>query len=355
MAVIRDEYNYKAIEHNYERMTLVKEWRDTVHFISWYTQSFVIRFLNYDETVLQESVLEAWEMPVYTGRTPTKPGDEEFVYNFTWWNPEITVVDWDKNYTAQFEAVPAPERHTYEFKDYWALSKWTYITTAQQLSSAGFSTTTDYQFYNWDITISWVPTHVEWLIWKYDSSRYKYNAVWLSKLLTSPWDTLKKLTLDFWMLLDVNLWGAISSMDTIEFYKEKGIYQGTDLIMWQIVQQRWNNEVYRHRSATVWEDISMQMPEWFDVEHQRRYQIIIDFENWTMTRRVWKDIDSFHNWTSNWWDAESVEMAIPDIETIKSRLETKWLLLELKVPESSKRLADWGYVTAFQYISYVIE
>lgn len=360
MAVIRDESNYKAIEHDNERMTLVKEWRDTVHFISWYVPPvYVIRFLNYDGTVLQESELEAWETPVYTGETPTKPDDTEYKYIFDWWDSEIVVVDWNKDYTAQFEAepIPVPVWNVFEFKDYWDLSKWTYITTTQQLENAWFTSNTQYQFFNWDITLLWEVTHIEWLIWVYNSATDKYGAIRLFKALTWQWETLKKLTLDFWIMLDMWTSNRNSYMDT---YKATGV-SGVTWIFW-FDEIRWVYEYWKHRTykdwywAYIWSDNILKAPGmWYESKHQRRYQCIIDFENWTMTRRLWRDINSFHNETDNWWEVESVDVAIPDIAYFKQQMEENWLTLELLIPESWRALSSRGYVTAFQYISYVIE
>jgi hypothetical protein len=43
-------------------------------------------------------------MPEYHGVTPTKPEDEHYIYTFSGWSPEITIVVAEAEYTAQYDA-----------------------------------------------------------------------------------------------------------------------------------------------------------------------------------------------------------------------------------------------------------
>ena len=43
-------------------------------------------------------------MPEYLGVTPTKPEDDQYVYTFSGWEPEITIVVAYAEYTAQYDA-----------------------------------------------------------------------------------------------------------------------------------------------------------------------------------------------------------------------------------------------------------
>ncbi len=55
---------------------------------------YTVRWLNYDNTVLQEGTVDYGETPEYTGDTPTKPADEQYTYTFLNWTPVvIPVVD----------------------------------------------------------------------------------------------------------------------------------------------------------------------------------------------------------------------------------------------------------------------
>ena len=52
-----------------------------------------VTFVNYDNTVLYEvDVLEGSEA-IYSGITPTRPEDEEFTYEFTGWDQDLTNIN----------------------------------------------------------------------------------------------------------------------------------------------------------------------------------------------------------------------------------------------------------------------
>ncbi|MBO7234879.1 MAG: InlB B-repeat-containing protein [Paludibacteraceae bacterium] len=68
-------------------------------------RSYQIRFLNYDGTELQSSLIEYGTMPEYTGKTPTRPSTAQYNYNFDAWSPEVVSVTTDADYTANFTSV----------------------------------------------------------------------------------------------------------------------------------------------------------------------------------------------------------------------------------------------------------
>ena len=65
---------------------------------------YEITFLNWDGEVLQSTMVDYGAMPEYFGVTPTKPEDEQYVYTFSGWEPEITIVVAYAEYTAQYDA-----------------------------------------------------------------------------------------------------------------------------------------------------------------------------------------------------------------------------------------------------------
>ena len=67
---------------------------------------YTIRFLNYDDAVLQSSQVLEGEMPTYNGATPTKPEDDNYTYSFSGWSPALVAATADADYTAVFEATP---------------------------------------------------------------------------------------------------------------------------------------------------------------------------------------------------------------------------------------------------------
>ena len=68
--------------------------------------SFTITWNNYNGTTLKTDTYNAGEIPSYTGSTPTKPEDNDGVYEFNGWNPSITAVTSNATYTAKFKTIP---------------------------------------------------------------------------------------------------------------------------------------------------------------------------------------------------------------------------------------------------------
>ena len=66
---------------------------------------YEITFYDWDGTLLQSEWVNYGEMPSYNGITPTKPEDEQYIYTFLGWEPEITLVIDNAAYTAVYEAV----------------------------------------------------------------------------------------------------------------------------------------------------------------------------------------------------------------------------------------------------------
>jgi hypothetical protein len=65
---------------------------------------YEITFLNWDGEVLQSTMVDYGAMPEYLGVTPTKPEDDQYVYTFSGWEPEITIVVTETEYTARYDA-----------------------------------------------------------------------------------------------------------------------------------------------------------------------------------------------------------------------------------------------------------
>ena len=70
---------------------------------------FIIRFLNWDGTVLETVEVEEGQTPVYGGTEPTKESDETYNYTFNGWLPEISPANGNVDYVAQFTAVEIPQ------------------------------------------------------------------------------------------------------------------------------------------------------------------------------------------------------------------------------------------------------
>ena len=69
-------------------------------YVALFVRQYVIRFLNYDNSVLQSSKIDENTMPEFSGVEPTREH-----YNFIGWTPEIAIATQDQDYIATFEAM----------------------------------------------------------------------------------------------------------------------------------------------------------------------------------------------------------------------------------------------------------
>ena len=63
---------------------------------------YTITFANWNGEVLQSSEVEENTLPEYTGATPERPEDEQYIYTFNGWSPAIVAATADATYTAQY-------------------------------------------------------------------------------------------------------------------------------------------------------------------------------------------------------------------------------------------------------------
>ncbi len=80
-------------DENYGTVTL---------YAIWTPIKYKITFKNYDGTELSIQMVDYDSVPVYSGKTPEKPQDTQYVYTFSGWTPELSKVTGEAEYTAVF-------------------------------------------------------------------------------------------------------------------------------------------------------------------------------------------------------------------------------------------------------------
>ncbi len=66
------------------------------------TADYLVQFVNDDDTVLYEEMVDYLGMPEYKGETPEKAPDAQYTYTFEGWNKEFTQVEGPQIYTATY-------------------------------------------------------------------------------------------------------------------------------------------------------------------------------------------------------------------------------------------------------------
>ena len=68
-------------------------------------QEYLVRFVNYDSTVIQWDSVMYGMLPIYTGSTPQKPSTPQYSYIFRGWNPAVDTVRGNATYMAMYDSV----------------------------------------------------------------------------------------------------------------------------------------------------------------------------------------------------------------------------------------------------------
>ena len=88
-----------------ESITLTK---DTVLYAVWQRNTFVIKFYDYDGTLISTQYYKLGDTVNEPSSEPSRHSDGVYNYTFIGWDSEIVPVSGDKNYTAVYRAVPIP-------------------------------------------------------------------------------------------------------------------------------------------------------------------------------------------------------------------------------------------------------
>lgn len=66
---------------------------------------YMVRFIDYDKTVLQSSIMEYGTMPAYVGTNPSRSNTAAYTYVFNGWTPELGPVTQNVDYIAGYDSL----------------------------------------------------------------------------------------------------------------------------------------------------------------------------------------------------------------------------------------------------------
>ena len=140
---------------------------------------YKVRFINEDESVLQEEILEYGNIPTYKKETPTKTRTEEYTYEFDKWSPEITKVTSDQEYKATYKKTKNKYTITYinEGTEYHkeTLEYGSVVTEIQDPTKEGYTFTGWYTKDNEKVSYPITITKNITLCSKYEINSYKVS------------------------------------------------------------------------------------------------------------------------------------------------------------------------------------
>lgn len=119
-----------------------------------------VKFVNYDNASLYETIIREDELPEYKGDIPTKEEDMVNTYSFNGWTPEIGSISEDTTYVALYTAIPIIY---YQVKFVNYDDSLLYETTVREGRDATYGGETptcpedeefDYEFDGWDKDLS---------------------------------------------------------------------------------------------------------------------------------------------------------------------------------------------------------
>lgn len=145
-----------------------------------------ITWANWDDIVLETDALMPGEMPTYDGETPTREADEQYIYTFSGWSPEITAAERDVTYTAQYNT-----RERSKFTVTWKNYDGTVLETDENVLEGTTPTYNGetpskaadeqytYEFSGWSPEVSAVTGNVEYTA-QYSKTLNKYTVTWVN-------------------------------------------------------------------------------------------------------------------------------------------------------------------------------
>ena len=150
---------------------------------TWTIRTYTVTWKNDDGTVLETDYnVPYWTTPSYNSATPTKQGSSQYEYIFIWWDPEISPVNWDITYTAQFS--DTSKTYTITWKNgnttletdynvvYWSIPSYDWAIPTKD-SDAQY----DYEFSWWN-PATWLVVWDQTYVANFISKLRTYTVTW---------------------------------------------------------------------------------------------------------------------------------------------------------------------------------
>ena len=140
--------------------------------------SYTVTFLNYDETVLHEDIVKKGEDAVYHGKTPIRPDDANYQYEFTGWDKSLTNILEDTVFTAQYKATNDYAVNFYDVEGGTLLYR-DYVSAGETASYEGETPKKEatyeyyYTFTGWDKSLENISSNLDVIATYEEKSNFK--------------------------------------------------------------------------------------------------------------------------------------------------------------------------------------
>ncbi len=142
-----NRYSYSFVNFSYTSLFVGQNLTFTANF-ERITNSYSITWKNFDGTILYVDKINFGLVPKYEHDTPFRPDDNEFIYIFDGWTPDVENVRGDAEYTAKFKK--EYKQYKVEWRDFDdKILKETYHHYNTLPSFGGVPTRKGYTFAGW--------------------------------------------------------------------------------------------------------------------------------------------------------------------------------------------------------------
>ena len=144
--------------------------------------NYSVTWKNYNGSILDTEIYVENSIPVYKGQTPTKTKDAQYTYTFKGWDKEITAINENTIYIAQYDYIV--NKYTVTFKNYDGTTLQTIEVEYGQNAEYSLSTPTKpstaqytYTFSKWDKSLENITENTE-VVAEFGSVINCYTITW---------------------------------------------------------------------------------------------------------------------------------------------------------------------------------